>query len=123
MGDRALVIFHDQHTVSPTCYLHWDGSTVPRFLEHLKDTMQGREGDASYAAARFLGICHAFIPGNLSIGVWSNSYTLADLANGYRMAKDTHGDAGVVVVNTDDFSWKAYGGYLADETVAASVAA
>lgn len=32
----------------------------------------------------------------------------------HKLGVDHHGDAGVVIVDTSDFSYKAYGGYLAD---------
>jgi hypothetical protein len=123
MGDRALVIFHDDDRVSPTVYLHWDGSRVPERLEQLKKRMEGRENDADYAAARFIGICHEHIPGNLSLGVFGNPYTLAELKNGSRLAEASHGDAGVIVVNTKDFHWRAYGGYLTSHKATKKAAA
>jgi hypothetical protein len=112
MGNRALVIFHDRDRVSPTVYLHWRGGDVPLWLDELKLLMQGRYGDAEYAAARFIGICHAEMDGNLSLGVLSNSFTLLDVRRKSTLEAETHGDAGVIVVDTSDFSWKAYGGYL-----------
>jgi hypothetical protein len=113
MGNRAFVIFFDRHTVSPTVYLHWHGDSVPAWLDQLKDRMTGRHSDASYAAARFVGICHADISGNLSLGILSNDYSLADVQSEYSMEPESPGNAGVVVVDTSDLTWKAYGGYLA----------
>jgi hypothetical protein len=113
MGNRALVIFHDRDRVSPTVYLHWHGGDVPEWLDELKLLMQGRFNDAEYAAARFIGICHAKIDGHLSLGVFSNAFNLLDVRRKATLEAESHGDAGVVVVDTSDFSWKAYGGYLA----------
>jgi hypothetical protein len=113
MGNRACVIFFDHNRVSPTVYLHWHGDAVPRWLDQLKATMHGRFGDAAYAAARFVGICHAHIQGNLSLGIWSNGLSLADLRRTDEMEAESPGNAGIVVVDTSDFSWKADGGYLA----------
>ena len=76
--------------------------------------MTGRFCDAAYAAARFVGICHANIDGNLSLGISSNDFSLADVLNKDRMEAESPGNAGIVVVDTSDFTWKAYGGYLAD---------
>jgi hypothetical protein len=127
MGDRALVIFEDADEVSPVVYLHWSGSRVPALLEQLKERMRGREGDVSYAAARFVGLCHEALPGNLSLGVWNipvdtlvavKSRGLDGRAD-KELAGYSHGDAGVVVVNANDFTWQAYGGYLADRRGAA----
>ena len=114
MGNRACIVFFDRNRVSPTVYLHWHGDAVTPWLEQLKDRMNGRFSDAPYAAARFVGICHANIDGNLSLGVSSNDFSLADVLNNARMEAESPGNAGIVVVDTSDFTWKAYGGYLAD---------
>jgi hypothetical protein len=114
MGNRALVIFHDQNRVSPTVYLHWHGDEVPELLRELAETMKGRYGDAEYAAARFTGLCHQRIPGNLSLGIMANPLRHADLDDEAVLKAMSYGNAGVVIVNTGDFTWKAYGGYLAE---------
>jgi hypothetical protein len=114
MGNRALVIFYDNNRISPSVYLHWYGGEVPGLLGDLAVLMQGRTGDAEYAAARFIGLCHNLIEGNLSLGVYSNALTTADLQNQKLLEEMSPGDAGVVIVNTGDFSWNAYGGYLAE---------
>ena len=113
MGNRACVIFYDSRRISPTVYLHWHGESVPGWLEQLKHLMDGRFDDAEYAAARFVGVCHQQIKGNLSLGVMSNRLTLAEIHDKPRMEADSPGNAGIVVVDTRDFTWKAYGGYLA----------
>jgi hypothetical protein len=113
MGNRACVVFFDRDRVSPTVYVHWHGESVPAWLDQLHDRMRGRFLDAAYAAARFVGICHASIDGNLSFGLWSNDFSLADLLSEERMEAESPGNAGLVVVDTSDFTWKAYGGYLA----------
>jgi len=114
MGNRACVVFFDRNCVSPTVYLHWHGDAIPAWLDQLKDRMKGRFSDASYATARFVGICHANIDGNLSLGISSNDFSLANIRNKDRMESESPGNAGIVVVDTSDFTWKAYGGYLAD---------
>lgn len=113
MGNRASVLFFDRDRISPTVYLHWHGDAVPEWINQLRDRMDGRYSDAFYAAARFVGICHANIEGNLSLGILSNDYSQADLRSPERMQSESPGNAGIVVVNTSDFSWQAYGGYLA----------
>jgi hypothetical protein len=115
MGNRACIVFFDRNRVSPTVYLHWHGDAVPGWLGQLKELMSGRFGDASYAAARFVGICHANINGNLSLGLSSNDFSLADVLNKDRMEAESPGNAGIVVVDTGDFCWNAYGGYLAEK--------
>jgi hypothetical protein len=114
MGNRACVIFHDSRCVSPTVYLHWHSDAVPAWLEQLKHRMNGRFDDATYAAARFAGICHQQIEGNLSLGVSSNTLTPADIHNPSLLEGESPGDAGIVAVDTRDFTWRAFGGYLAE---------
>jgi hypothetical protein len=114
MGNRACIVFFDRTSVSPTVYLHWHGGAVASWLDQLKDRMNGRFSDAAYAAARFVGICHANIDGNLSLGISSNDLSVAEVRNKDRMEEESPGNAGIVIVDTSDFSWKAYGGYLAE---------
>jgi len=119
MGDRALIIFTDGREVSPVIYLHWSGSKVPALLEQHKTLMASRGADVAYAAARFVGIVHATMPGqNLSLGMWNaepNTIGAVLAADADELAEISHGDAGFVVVDVRDYSWKAWGGYLADE--------
>jgi hypothetical protein len=115
MGNRAIVIFYDSDRISPSVYLHWCGGEVPRLLGELAEYMKGRYGDADYAAARFTGLCHNMIDGNLSLGIFANDLRRANLANATVLQKMSHGDAGVVIVNTSDFTWQAYGGYLTEQ--------
>jgi hypothetical protein len=122
MSNRALVIFHDKYRISPTVYLHWHGGEVPEMLRELAEYMTGRYGDAEYAAARFSGICHQRITGNLSLGIVANDLRHAELHEAATLAAMSHGDAGVVVVDTRDFTWKAYGGYLAEHRPASAPA-
>jgi hypothetical protein len=114
MGNRACIVFFDRTCVSPTVYLHWHGDAISTWLDQLKDRMNGRFSDAAYAAARFVGICHANIDGNLSLGISSNDLSQADVRSKKRMQDESPGNAGIVVVDTSDFTWKAYGGYLSD---------
>ncbi|MGR3802023.1 MAG: hypothetical protein ACU0AY_01005 [Marinibacterium profundimaris] len=111
MGDRALVLFKDHSSVSPTVYLHWHGSAVPELVEELDNVMAGRRNDAAYAAARFIGIVHERIPGNLSLGVMQTPEEICAAvqeADPEIIASYTLGDARVVVVDTTDFSWKDF---------------
>jgi hypothetical protein len=123
MGNRALVVFYDEDRISPTVYLHWNGGNVPALLGDLAEYMRDRYGDAGYAAARFTGLCHNLISGNLSLGIIANKLRRADLEDAAVLEQMSNGDAGVVIVNTDDFTWKAYGGYLAERQRSRSPAA
>lgn len=104
MGNRALVVFHDEQDYSPTIYLHWDGSRVPELLATWWDRMEGRRNDINYGAARFIGIAHESIDGNLSLGVWNtrgkpSSVDFDDEKHVEYWRGQSHGDAGVFVVN------------------------
>jgi hypothetical protein len=114
MGNRACIVFFDRSAVSPTIYLHWHAHLVPDWLEQLKALMADRTGDAAYAAARFVGLCHLHIPGALSLGISSNPLALEDLNDVHGIQEASPGDGGFVVVSAIDFGWTAYGGYLAD---------
>jgi hypothetical protein len=116
MGDRASVLFFDRYRVSPTVYLHWHGHAVPGWLDDLTLLMASRPNDAAYAAARFVGLCHTRVAGNLSLGVTSNQLTVQHIRDGELLAELSPGNAGIVVVDTADFTWRAYAGYLVNHT-------
>lgn len=104
MGDRALVQFIDsKKQVSPVVYLHWQGSMVEDYLYELARLMKDRKDDVQYSCARFIGIVHSHNVDSHSLGVWNQSKKLT--------AKDSHGDAGVFVVNCENWQVKASGGY------------
>jgi hypothetical protein len=118
MGDRAIIILHsdDRHEVGPCVYLHWGGRTVPALLDDLKALMSTRPDDVPYATARLIGLAHVAMPGNLSLGVWNPSPDLQHAIachDAKRLAEASHGDAGLILVNVHDFTWRAFGGYLA----------
>jgi hypothetical protein len=105
MGHRALIVFTDnkEEQFSPTVYLHWHGAHAIEWLRELQDLMSDRLGDIDYACARFIGICHQNIEGNLSLGVWTTPFD-APAWDAEDWAEYSHGDEGVFLVNTTDFS-------------------
>jgi hypothetical protein len=106
MGDRVLIQFingHDAREFSPVAYLHWHGDSAPALIRACADLMRGRDGDTGYAFARFIGICHNAIGGNLSLGAWNTK--------GVLQPDDSHGDAGCYVVNVHTWQVQAFGGY------------
>jgi len=118
MGDRALIIFKNESEVSPTVYLHWAGAMVPDYIADLAARAHPQGLSPDYAAARFIGIAHEDTPGTLSLGVQQTppEMVTAILGNDDEaMADFSHGDAGLVIVSTKDYSWEAHGGYLAEE--------
>ena len=113
MGDRAIVHFYapkDGAELSPAVYLHWSGSDVQSLLRETFELMRTRGADLSYTTARFIGICHTKLDGNLSLGVWNAP------ADGLKAARDpsySHGDAGVFIVHLTSHGWEIemHGGY------------
>lgn len=109
MGDRALVQFVSKDKngkpveFSPAVYLHWHGGRVPEFIRECAALMQGREGDVEYSAARFVGICHGAIAGNLSLGIQRAQRVLTK--------SDSQGDAGCFIVDCGSWQVEAFGGY------------
>lgn len=106
MGDRVLIQFvngRDAREFSPVAYLHWHGEGAPDLIKACAALMAGRDGDTGYTFARFIGICHETIGGNLSLGAWN--------AAGVLQPDDSHGDAGCYVVNVHTWQVQAFGGY------------
>ena len=113
MGDRARVFFTSGQDLSPGVYLHWHGNEVAALLRKTRERMKGREGDSHYAAARFVGICHEHIPGNLSLGIEcgpSSVNEARERTDGYGY-EWSPGDAGVFIVNCSTWSVECFGGY------------
>lgn len=106
MGDRALVVFAGRELEGPCIvqYLHWNGREVPTWLEETRKIMEGRHEDEAYSRARFAGVCHSHVDGNLSVGLWVD--TFEELSS--------HGDAGIIIVQVTPFDWRITlkGGYL-----------
>lgn len=104
MGDRALIQFTNSNgEVSPVCYLHWNGAEAPEWIRDCAKLMESSGENLPYAFARFVGICHERISGNVSLGVWNRTDRLTE--------KDSHGDAGCYLVNVSTWEVEAFGGY------------
>lgn len=102
MGSRALVQFVDSdNEFSPVCYLHWDGGRVREFIEECSVLMESRGEDVFYAFARFVGICHTHIEGNMSLGVDNIDHVLT--------VEDSYGDHGCFVVHCGTWEIKQFG--------------
>lgn len=128
MGDRALIIVTDGKEYSPTVYLHYGGSRVPDIIERTFNHMKTRPGDVSYFTARLIGLAHQDNPNSpLSLGVFATKIIVGECAarvvrairDGEKISEGmslklenySHGDAGVIVVDCDNFTCSAYGGY------------
>ena len=123
MGDRGLVIFTTKGTYgeakgkifySPGIYLHWRGApdVVQELLEKAAPYL--RKGDNCYSAARFCGVCHAEIPGNLGLGIFElpEDRKLLLKKNWKALAEYYLCDNGIYFVdtNTGDVVQVPYGG-------------
>jgi hypothetical protein len=117
MGDRVLfqVVLRADKTneakeFSPVMYGHWSGSAAPGIAKRIKKRMGKRTGDTDYTAARLIQEMINGDNGELSFGMWNADRVLTE--------EDSHGDAGVVLVNLysdKEMSFECFGGYLAVE--------
>lgn len=109
MGDRVLMQCHSKArgTFGPVVYCHWLGDHAPRIVNNLINRMRTRPGDLDYSSARLVQECtlaQADPHATLGVGVWNSDHLLT--------ADDSHGDAGCVLINVDDWSVTYLGGYL-----------
>lgn len=94
MGNRAIYVFIDENH-SPGIYVHW---AMPR-TDLSRAQTHFRTGDASYSAARFCGVMHSHIGGNLGIGLL-DSPRLEQYARNYeRWDRENGLDVGVIEVD------------------------
>ena len=105
MGDRVLVQVVSSKEFSPVAYGHWYGSYIAGALHRLKARMANRPGDVPYIFARLIQEMTEGDAKALSFGAWNADKELT--------ADDSHGDAGVVIVDVSNgFKCKCLGGYL-----------
>ena len=108
MGDRVLfqvINKKDPAEFGPVVYCHWAGSDAGRIVRALAERMAERAGDVDYASARLVQECTAGDEGSLGFGIWSASARLT--------AEDSHGDAGVILIDcADGFRCECVGGYM-----------
>ena len=104
MGDRVLFQIVGREEVSPVVYCHWSGARAPDIVRALKARMANLYGDVSYAAARLVQECVQAAKGNTGYGIWNAEHRLTE--------EDSHGDAGVVLIDCDSWQCECFGGYL-----------
>lgn len=106
MGDRVImqVVKHDKF--SPVAYGHWSGDQTPRMIARLRQRMLERPGDAEYTFARLIQEMTKDDNGALSFGAWN--------ADRIQNKDDSHGDAGVVLIDVSQnpLQCVCMGGYL-----------
>ncbi len=106
MGDRVLFqVVRGADEFGPVVYCHWSGARAPEIVRKLAKRMDSRRGDIDYVTARLIQECTAADPdGALSFGVSNSPARLT--------AEDSHGDAGVILIDSDTFKCRCLGGYL-----------
>lgn len=106
MGDRVLMQCHVGGTdhVGPVVYGHWLGSEVPKIVSALQARMAARGNDVDYASARLVQEAIAAQSHDcLGVGIWNTTRLLTE--------DDSHGDAGVVLIDVRDWTVQYFGGY------------
>jgi len=98
---------------SPVIYLHNSGYKIAELLKKTKTLMESRGLDLHYTVARFTGICHEDLPGNLSLGCWNLPEGFRKWSN-KQISNFSHGDAGVVIVDVGTWECKQYGAFEND---------
>ena len=121
MGDRVLfqVVQSRRNSdgpdiVGPVVYCHWSGYRAPKIVRALASRMADRPGDVDYATARLVqeAIALGDVDGSQGFGVF-NAPTLGGGQSERLTAEDSHGDAGVVLIDcSDGFRCECLGGYL-----------
>lgn len=105
MGDRVLFQVVRNKEFGPVVYCHWSGARAPKIVRKLAERMLlHRAGDLDYATARLVQECIADDDGALGFGVSNAKARLT--------ADDSHGDAGVVLIDCNTFKCVCLGGYL-----------
>ena len=112
MGDRVLMQCFSSKSgeCGPVVYGHWAGCEAQDIVLKLAKRMEGRGGDLAYSSARLAQEAVATSPnGNTGFGIWNQTTKLT--------AKDSHGNAGVILIDVDNgHRCECLGGYLkADE--------
>jgi hypothetical protein len=99
MGNRVLIQFTNGTDFSPVLYGHWHGDATAETLRLLRAQMEGRATDIQYVAARCVEVMtRDSRGGQLSFGIWNAKGVLTD--------DDSHGNAGIYLVDISDNAWK-----------------
>lgn len=107
MGDRVLIQCHNSKTgdFGPVVYGHNSGGDAMAAVARLRARMESRPGDLEYSSARLVQELIGRDTSNLSFGLWNAGALLT--------AEDSHGDAGVILLDVaNGLSAECLGGYL-----------
>jgi hypothetical protein len=113
MGNRVLMQCINKKTgeFGPVAYGHWSGGDVRSITERLAARMVERPDDVEYSSARLVQEMITFEDGCLGYGLWNIDHILT--------ADDSHGDAGVVLIDvSDNHSIIHFGGYSPSDSYA-----
>lgn len=98
MGNRVLIQFVNGKDVSPCIYGHWSGGAAADTLKALRLQMSDRPSDIAYVAARCVGRLIGADDASTGFGLWNAPKKLT--------AKESHGDAGVFLVDIAKPVWR-----------------
>jgi hypothetical protein len=107
MGDRVLFqVKGSDGEFSPVAYGHWCGERAPLIVAKLRERMKDRAGDVPYTFARLIQEMCGDSKDGLSFGAWNADKLLTK--------DDSHGDAGVVLIDVtkNPMTCECVGGYL-----------
>jgi len=107
MGDRVLMqcFSSKNNSFGPVMYCHNGGYEAPAVVRSLSERMEDRQGDLEYSSARLVQCAIGNDDYNTGFGMW-NAQALLD-------KDDTHGDAGVILIDVDNgHKCQCMGGYL-----------
>lgn len=110
MGDRVIMqVVDNEDNFGPILYGHWIGGDAKEILKAIKCRMASRVGDLEYTTARLVQEMIRFSGenDNTGIGIWN--------ADRIQNVVDSHGDAGVILLNCNTFQAQAGGGYYSEE--------
>ncbi len=99
MGNRVLIQFINSEEVSPVIYGHWSGRDAADVINALREQMADRADCVAYVAARCVGrLIGGETESSTGFGLWNAAERLA--------AKDSHGDAGIFLVDVSGPRWR-----------------
>lgn len=110
MGDRVLMQCYSSKTgeVGPQVYGHYSGERAGDVVRQLRARMKGRASDLDYSSARLVQELVGMSDGNTGFGVSNNPKLLTEA--------DSHGDAGVIIIDVDNnHAATCFGGYMKNE--------
>lgn len=106
MGDRVLIQCVSDKTgeIGPVCYDHWLGRESPKIVFDAVTFLLNAPYTCSVPVATSAIIAEMAKSRKHNVECWSEEKRLTK--------EDTHGDAGVIILNVDNLTCQCFGGYL-----------